>query len=333
MIVMNRLFKLFLGAAVGVLFVGCYNDYEKPAPGKVYTDADFDKENTYISIKDLKSEFYAQTGTSLGNGDVASWTVDRALYTRGKVISTDRYGNVYKSVYLYDEESESAIELKLNTGNYLSYPVGRRVFVKLQGLVIGNYRGMVSIGTKSSDPSYSNDNIENFIMIDEHVFRGEQIGMTKADTLVVTKADYTSLTDEALGRLVRFEGVESRFGKADWTGYDDSYYPSYFRSGTVNFDISDPGWEDTDTWAEQRVLPGDVVTTFFYGSAWFTYGNTSSVPGNYVVRTSAYSLFWAKKIPADGTIVDLTAIYTLFTGKKPTYQLTLNNYTDVREVR
>lgn len=332
--VMNRLFKLSLAAAIGVLFVGCYNDYEKPAPGKVYTDEDFAREDiAYISIKDLKTEFYSRTGTSLGNGDVASWTVDRPYYTRGKVISTDRYGNVYKSIYLYDEQSESAIEVKLNTGNYLSYPVGRRVFVKLEGLTVGNYRGMISIGTKSNDPAYSNDNIENFILIDEHVFRGEQIGMTPADTLVVTPSTYTSLTDESLGRLVRFEGIESKFGKADWTGYDDSYYPSYFRSGTINFDITDPGWETTDTWAEQRVLPGEVAKTYFYGSAWFTYGDTSRVPGNYVVRTSAYSQFWAKKIPADGTIVDLTAIYTLFTGREPTYQLTLNNDTDVKEVR
>lgn len=332
--VMNRVINYLLAAAVGLILAGCYNDYEKPAPGKVYTDEDFAKEGlSYVSIRDLKSQFYAQTGTSLGNGDVASWTVDRPLYTSGKVISTDRYGNVYKSIYLYDEGSESAIEVKLNTGNYLSYPVGRRVFVKLRGLVMGNYRGMISIGTKSNDPAYSNDNIENFITIEEHVFRGEQIGMTQADTLVVTPSTYQTLTDNDLGRLVRFERIESKFGKADWTGYDDSYYPIYFRSGTVNFDISDPGWENTDTWAEQRVLPGEVAKTYFYGSAWFTYGDTSKVPGNYVVRTSAYSLFWAKKIPANGTIVNLTAIYTLFTGRQPTYQLTLNNDTDVQEVR
>ena len=44
----------------------------------------------------------------MNDGTVASWTVDEPIFTSGKVISTDRYGNVYKSVYLYDAESESA---------------------------------------------------------------------------------------------------------------------------------------------------------------------------------------------------------------------------------
>ena len=33
-----------------------------------------------------------------------------------------------------------------------------------------------------------------------------------ADTLVVTPASYSTLTDESLGRLIRFEGLESKFG-------------------------------------------------------------------------------------------------------------------------
>ena len=41
------------------------------------------------------------------------------------------------------------------------------------------------------------------------------IGLTAADTLVVTPASYSTLTDESLGRLIRFEGLESKFGKAD----------------------------------------------------------------------------------------------------------------------
>lgn len=143
----------------------------------------------------------------MNDGAVASWTVDEPLFTSGKVISTDRFGNVYKSVYLYDEASESAIELKLNTGNYLFHPVGQVVYVDLEGLVLGNYRGMVSIGTTSYNASYSNDNIESKIMQDEHIFSGEQQPMLKSDTLVVTRDNYlTVLSDDDLGRLVRFEG-------------------------------------------------------------------------------------------------------------------------------
>ena len=236
---MNKVSKLFLIAAAGLFFVGCYNDYRNPKAAKIYTRADFEKEGLeYISIKDLKAQFKAEN-PGMNDGTVASWTVDEPIFTSGKVISTDRYGNVYKSVYLYDAESESAIELKLNTGNYLFHPAGQIVFVKLQGLVLGNYRGMTSIGTTSSNASYSNDNIESKIMQDEHIFSGEQQQMLKSDTLVVTKDNYkTAISDADLGRLVRFEGLESKFGTAPW-GYKNTF-PNYFANST-SYDVNSPG--------------------------------------------------------------------------------------------
>ena len=210
---MNKVSKLFLIAAAGLFFVGCYNDYRNPKAAKIYTRADFEKEGLeYISIKDLKAQFKAEN-PGMNDGTVASWTVDEPIFTSGKVISTDRYGNVYKSVYLYDAESESAIELKLNTGNYLFHPAGQIVFVKLQGLVLGNYRGMTSIGTTSSNASYSNDNIESKIMQDEHIFSGEQQQMLKSDTLVVTKDNYkTAISDAGPSGAFRRAGKQVRHG-------------------------------------------------------------------------------------------------------------------------
>lgn len=339
---MKKYFRIFTATAAVFLLAGCYNDYGNPGPGKVYTDEDFTAAGlTYIPIREVKERFRTEN-PGIGDGAVASWQVSEPLYTRGKVISSDRTGNVYKSVYIYDEVSESAIELKLSTGNYLFHPVGQLVYVKLRDLVVGNYRGMLSIGTTSSDTSYSNDNIESAVMREDHIFRGEQLRMLPADTLVVTKDNYrTVLSDDDLGRLVRFEGVESKFGKAAW-GYQN-LFPNYFANST-SYDKTSPGWEDIDdwaTWAAFRRVPvtdGEgFVDTYFFGSAWFTYGDLSGsfgqyTPGNYVVRTSGYSSFRDGKIPADGTVVDLTAIYTKFTngsGGNVSYQLTLNSDRDV----
>ena len=59
---MNKVSKLFLIAAAGLFFVGCYNDYRNPKAAKIYTRADFEKEGLeYISIKDLKAQFKAET--------------------------------------------------------------------------------------------------------------------------------------------------------------------------------------------------------------------------------------------------------------------------------
>ncbi len=339
--IMKRIFQCF-AVAVLLLSAGCYNDYDAPGPGRVYTDADFEAEGlTYIPIREVKARFRA-ANPGMNDGSVASWPIEEPLYTRGKVVSSDRAGNIYKSLYIYDAESGSAIELKLTSGNYLFHPVGQIVYVKLQGLVVGNYRGMLSIGSASGSAAYSNDNIESSVVRAEHIFRGEQQAMLPSDTLVVTPQNYrTVLSDDDLGRLVRFEGLYSRFGKAQW-GYQN-LFPNYFANST-SYDATSPGWEDIDEWAtwaafRREPFPGGegFVDTYFYGSAWFTYGDLSGsygryTPGNYVVRTSGYSSFRDERIPTDGTQVDLTAIYTKFTngsGGNVSYQLTLCSAKDV----
>lgn len=339
---MNKILKILAALLCVVAAGGCYNDYGNPAPGKVYTDADFEAEGlTYISIEALTDKFYA-AHAGMNDGTVAALRIDEPLYTRGKVLSSDRTGNVYKTVYIYDEQTRRAISLKLSTGNYLFHPVGQIVYVKLRDLVVGNYRGMLSIGTRSNNAEYSNGNIESSVLLEEHIFSGEQQPMLPQDTLVVTRDNYRQvLSDDDLGRLVRFEGLESKFGQAQW-GYQN-WFPNYFANST-SYDVTTPGWENIPewaTWATVRKVPIEggegFVETFFFGSAWFTFGDLSGTygeytPGNYVVRTSGYSSFRDEKIPADGQIVDITAIYTKFTngaGKFVSYQLTLNSGTDV----
>ena len=88
----------------------------------------------------------------------------------------------------------------------------------------------------------------------------------------------------------------------------------------------------------ERDRGDERVETYFYGSAWFSYNptdagvDTKAAPGNYVVRTSGYAQFRDLPIPADGTVVDITALYTKYTntaGRYVTYQLVLMDEKDV----
>ena len=118
---MNRIATIFLAVTASLFFVGCYNDFDTPAPAKVWTDADF-SDSKIISIKELKDIFEeAYPGTS---GIGQSLTITDDLVIRGKVISSDQAGNVYKSMYLYDESCQSAIEIKVTSGYYITYAPG-----------------------------------------------------------------------------------------------------------------------------------------------------------------------------------------------------------------
>ncbi len=330
---MKKILNILMVALVGGVFLtGCYNDFENPTLNKTYTREDFG--DRIISIKDFKQLFYNAYGEG-ANSLAKTLVIEDDYVICGKVISSDKAGNVYKSVYIYDETSESAIELKLMTSNYVYYHPGQTIFVETKGLAIGCYRYMLSVGTQPSDAEiakgYANGNIELPILRDQHIKMGEMGQLTAADTLVVTSKNYkTTLTDAALGRLIRLEGLTYKTGE-----YDGDIYPNYLEQTYP--DNSTEAVYVTKYYSEQK-LPDTYAYNYnnerYYGSSWFTYGETTTgTSGNYIVRASGYSNFALDELPANGATGDITALYTKYsskTGGYIKYQLLLNNGSDVK---
>ena len=344
---MNNILKIALTLAVGIVLAGCYNDFDNPAPAKVYTDKDFTETGAeIISIKDLKAKFYEKWGHD-ANGLGRRVVIEDDVVIKGKVISSDAEGNVYKSLYIYD--GEQAIELRLMNDNYVNYPLGQIVYVKAQGLSLASYRYMLSLGAApalepdgtfpndtSSEPDFSasgNSNIPTTEMVQQYVYRGQLDTITEADVTVVNKENYktvlgTAEQREALqGCLIRFEGLRSSY-----TTVDSNTYPNYLEN--VNGVYTNKYYQDEGlpiTWAY------NYDNTKYYGSSLFTYETTptSLESGSYVVRVSGYARFALKELPADNAMVNITAIYTKYssrTGGFITYQLLVSSYKDIEEL-
>ena len=257
---MNNILKIALTLAVGIVLAGCYNDFDNPAPAKVYTDKDFTETGAeIISIKDLKAKFYEKWGHD-ANGLGRRVVIEDDVVIKGKVISSDAEGNVYKSLYIYD--GEQAIELRLMNDNYVNYPLGQIVYVKAQGLSLASYRYMLSLGAAPAlepDGTFPNDtpsehdfsasgnsNIPTTEMVQQYVYRGELDTITEADVTVVDKDNYkTVLNDDLLGCLIRFEGLRSSY-----TTVDSNTYPNYLEN--VNGVYTNKYYQDEGlpiTWA------------------------------------------------------------------------------------
>ena len=166
---LNRLFAFFV---VALFSVSCYEEYTLVDPYDVYTDASFEEMfdgAKQITIAELKNAYgnLNNTGANSGWGDTVSKVIGKQLYDcdfqvepkvifpgeelyiKGKVISDDTEGNVYKSLYIQDETS--GIEIKLNNNVGLRYKKGTWVYVHLTGLYLGNYRMMLSLGGPPSE--------------------------------------------------------------------------------------------------------------------------------------------------------------------------------------
>ena len=289
-----KMFKIFLIMVVGSIMTSCYNNFETPEPSFTYNDQFMQAMGMkHISIYDLKKMFGEISGTGSTNvSDGLSSTMYKRFvtnksqateweqqtgryivgnyYIKGKVISNDYEGNIYKSLYIYD--GTAAIELKLTNGLYLDYYFNmdtlesQWVYVKLNGLYMGNFRMMLSIGDIPTEGMnsygrpkfYPNSNIVSPEKVKKHVFKGEKAILTKGrlaedgsnkndyDILVIDEKNCSQIlyknSDNGInyfGRLMEFQKLEVIYkGIANHKGEvtpkfdgdmdsDTGYYPAW----------------------------------------------------------------------------------------------------------
>mgnify|MGYP002550591323 CR=1 FL=1 len=287
--------------------------------------------DNFSTTKTLK--FGTRTSEEAKFDGFMEWPEASKYYIKGKVISSDRQGNIYKSLYIYD--GTAGIELKLYNGLYLDFlldlaskPIKSQwVYVRLDGLYLGNYRMMLSIGGAPSDgintagnhKFYANSNLDNPKVAALNVFRGEYTTLDDSDIKEVDGSNYTSLGEADLGRLVRFNKIKIRY--AGVKNQDGVTPPNLKNGGNAN---PYPSWIVTDwgtpifgawyRWAynnsEQNIR--------LYGSVLMSYNDAAeytSDPGVYGIRTSGYSQFAMKPIPKDGTEGTVLGIYGIYAKK------------------
>lgn len=128
--------------------------------------------------------------------------IDKNLIIGGQVVSEDRTGNIYKSLYIQD--ATGGIELKIGkSGLYNDYKLGQRVYVKCSGLTLGAYNGMLQLGYKDPTGEYETSYLDVQYIIDTHVFRGEVD--TPLEAKKVSANDL--LKEENIGCYVELDGL------------------------------------------------------------------------------------------------------------------------------
>lgn len=334
--------------------VGCYEDFDSVPERQIFDDTSFEAqfpEARYITIAECKEIFTSAHGSISGTGENSSWNdtkyvqVEDDLYIKGKVVSDDEQGNVYKSLYIQDETS--GIEIKLNNNVGVRFPYGTWVYVRLKDLYIGNYRMMLNIGGAPSESYnkagehkfYANSNIEIQSIIDRHVFPGGpaeikvgtfeqwQANPEEVDVITVTKENYkTVLAKEnremLFGRLMRFEGLKCHYaGVADQNGVvtptmksgsNENIYPSWIYTDPrpiVNKPWYRWAFRETDYTAD-----GEEYATgrSLYGSVMFTYNDALlALDDSEASQTEAANYFCSD----DGNFIVRTSGYSRFANR------------------
>lgn len=134
---MKKLFNyLFIGLVSSFIISSCVdNTFDEPK--FPFVDPDI---TTNTTIKELKALH------SSGSYEV----IENDLIFSAVVIANDSTGNFYKKIVVQD--STAGIELLIDGRDlYGKYPVGRKVFVKAKGLVLGDDNGVTQLGALLSE--------------------------------------------------------------------------------------------------------------------------------------------------------------------------------------
>lgn len=187
---MSKLAKLFFSLSMlTVFFNSCVNtDIDEPP-----YNTNYPVYHANFSIRDLRAMHT--------NGNFEK--IEDDLLIKAVVVADDKSGNYYKTLVVQD--STGGMELKINATNLFNiYPVGRRIYIKLNGLTLGDYNGNFQIGggTYKDGDQDRLGGIEEPVL-DQYILKGEfNVPVTPA---VKTISD---LGDADINTLVQINGVE-----------------------------------------------------------------------------------------------------------------------------
>lgn len=346
---MNKIFYAIGTFAAALTLLASCDEWEPVFTG------DYGKADVYKPVTLTPNKTILELKSLYKNAPVK---IEDGIIIGGQVISEDRSGNIYKSIYIQD--ATGAIEVKIGKNSlYNDYKLGQWVYVKCSGLTLGDYKGMIQLGYEDASGEYETSYLDVQYIIDTHVFRGE------LDTPLAPKkvAESDLLKEENLGCYVEIDGlkygsVKNPKGEIFCLIYVDSSKDKKSDSNRIFLSstgkdykpVKDPSW-GIKTWAMSKqgfisylksgvldegmlndnskpISDPELKSTLIKNadayavSQYFRMGST-----DVQVRTSGYAKFADTQIDQkilNGAEVNLRGILTKFDGKPQFTLIDLN---------
>jgi len=210
------------------------------------------------------------------------------------VISSDRDGNIFREMFIQDETGGLRIRVG-RSGLYNFYPLGQHVFIRLQGLTIGNNNGTLELGVRSAN--FTTGFIDVPWLINHHVLSGPQDTLVEPRIFTVAQLNDATFRTNYIGTLVKIENV--RF--------------SHTTEGTGSRPFG-----QLSTWANPFPADGGAPQSVNQN---FVDENGQNI----IIRTSGHARFAGDFIPR--CVVDIVGVLTVFGGNSQMFIRSLNDVT------
>jgi hypothetical protein len=189
---MNKFKKLKFSAfmlLVISMYLGCVKDDGFSTPKVDCVAPEISATNTIDQVKNM----YTFGGAT---------KIETDVIIEGYVVSSDKSGNIYKSLSIQDkpENPTAAIKISIDQSDiYTTFNVGRKVFVKLKGLAVGYSYGSIQIGKATATELGRIPALE----VKDHIIRSCEV--VEITPKVVT---INELNESMLEMLIQIDNVQ-----------------------------------------------------------------------------------------------------------------------------
>lgn len=202
-------FKTYISLlfAATLSLTACQDDFDAPEMATPESSWLGDADSYELkSIIDVKTEYWKDADNYYMT--IQPTDEGKNVIVKGRVISSDAAGNIYKSLVIQDETGALAMSINANS-MYNQYRRGQEVVVNLTGMTIGKYAGLQQLGSPEDSETYGAQT--TFMAYNEFVAHSQKNGnpnLAEVDTLTVNS--FSELTGGAdvirkwQSRLVRF---------------------------------------------------------------------------------------------------------------------------------
>lgn len=360
----KRLTYIFAAAVIAVgcaelepVFTGKYPNPPAYPETEKFFDPSVIPADKIVTVAELAARFKQEAAANNVNDfDPWGWIVSEELWIKGRITTSDRSGNFYKSFYIQDSPTGPGIEVKIGKNSlYNEYKLGQEVYINLDGLCVGEYgwkdgdtngEGMVQIGLPDPSEEYSTSYLEHQYIIEKHIFRGKiqepfKPRVVSVDDLPEVKqvisynkpkwilANPDTQADNAcIGSLVTLENLEC---------LNEIFALLYIRGNESNKESSNRIFlsdDDcgVDTWALSKTAFKNFVNSGLWdsknigNSGDYNYGTLVDVKSELLNNANAYSVSQYFKIPENGAFVQVRSSgYSKFADLKMSKSAGWNN--------
>ena len=201
-IALNKIIALLL---VMVMLVGCVQDDDFKTPNTTIVEPILD--GPIVTIASINGNFQQALADDRA---IFTYEFDTASnYVEGYVISTDEGGNFFEELILQDQLDNPSVGIKLLVDTnplFTKYELGRKIYVKLDGLSVGITNGVLSLGVNSGNtiakiPTFHED---------EFILRSAETG-----TLIPLAMDINQFSNDFENLYIQLKNVQ--FNRNDVT--------------------------------------------------------------------------------------------------------------------